>query len=149
MKMQLYRYFSIQGERARFLNKLCIETSTVNGDNMQYYCKDYLPSHGWRYSTMELKTSHDMNEIVQGVSGKVRFALKFFGLRSLRKSNRFVIDGIASAIYVMKDFIVEKDAFQDIDDFKTYYNYCGNVFVDTSDEEKEIPKEVQEFEAER
>ena len=147
MKMHLYRYFSVQGEHARFLNKLCIETSDVNGDHVTYYCKDYLRSHGWRYSTMELKISHDLNEIVQGVNGRVRFALKFFGLRSLRKSNRFVIEGIASTIYVDKDFILE-DAFEDIDDFKTFYNYCGNVFVDTSDEENKVTEE-KESEAER
>ena len=106
MKMHLYRYFCVEGFRAKYLNKLCVETSSVNGDNVMYYCKDYLPSHGWRYSTMELKTSHDMDKILEGVDGEVRFALKFYGLRSLKKSNTFVIDGIARAIYVLKDFII-------------------------------------------
>ena len=104
---------------------------------------------------MELKTSHDMKEIVQGVDGVVRFALKFCGLRSLKKSNQFVNEGIASAIYVNKDLIVETDTFEDINDFYTYTNYCGNVFADTSsDEEKEndaVAGEVEkkECEAER
>ena len=152
--MHLYRYFSVRGESARYLKKLCVETLDVNGDNVTYYCKDYLRAYRWRFSTMELKTSHDMKEIVQGVGGDIRFALKFYGLRSLRKSNRFVVEGIASAIYVNIDSIVETDAFGDIEDFYTYTNYCGNVFVDTSDEEKEndaVAGEVEkeECEAER
>ena len=149
--MHLYRYFSVEGGNARFLNKLCAETSDVNGDNVTYWCKDYLRSHGWRFSTMELKTSHNLNEIVQGVNETVRFALKFFGLRSLTQRNRFVIEGIASQIYVNKDLILEHDAFDDVDDFHTYSNFCGNVYVDTSEEEKEedeVPKE-NESEVER
>lgn len=142
--MHLYRYFSIEGSRARYLNKLCVKTSSINGDNMFYYCKDYLPVNGYRYSTMELRTSHDMTEIVQGVDGEVRFALKFLGLRSLDKNNKFVIEGIARMIYVIKDFIVEKNGFKDIENFKIYDNYCGNVFVDTSSDEESQPQQSEE-----
>lgn len=43
--MHLYRYFSVRGDCAQFLNKLCVETSDINGDEPTYYCKDYLTSH--------------------------------------------------------------------------------------------------------
>ena len=83
------------------------------------------------------------------MEGVVRFALKFYGLRSLKKSNKYVIEGIASAIYVNKDLIVETNTFEDINNFYTYTNYCGNVFVDTSLDEEEEDDEEVENEAER
>lgn len=147
--MHLYRYFFVGGENAKYLNKLCIETGYVDSDDVTYWCKDYLETHIVRYSTMELKTSHDLKEIKEGVNGTVRFALKFFGLRGLTRRNRFIIDGIANAIYVNKDLIVECDAFDDVEDFHTYFNYCGNVFVDTSEEEEEKEENENGSEVER
>ena len=70
--MHLYRYFSVRGDCAQFLNKLCVETSDINGDEPTYYCKDYLPSHQWRFSTMELKTSHKMTNHSRLWSGRGR-----------------------------------------------------------------------------
>ena len=87
-----------------------------------------------------------MKEIVQGVDGVVRFALKFYGLRSLKKSNQFVNEGITRAIYVEKDLIIETNTFEDMDDFHIYTNYCGNVFVDTSSDEEKVEKKECEVE---
>ena len=133
--MHLYRYFELPGNMALYLKKLCIENADFN-NNSHYFCKDFVRSSVGSHPTLELKVSHPVDEIQFGVPGVVRFAVKFLYLKSM-KDSRYPVQGISRMIFVAEDKIKEVGAFDDIDDFQTYYNYSGNMFVESSEEEKE------------
>ena len=143
MKMHLYRYFAIRGDCVKSLKRLCTESVDIDGD-VHYFCKDYVRSIWGRHSVLELKVSYGFDEIADGVVGEIRFALKFFGLGSLNKCNTCRVQAIANSILVSQHMVKERAAFEDIDDFLTYPNFCGNVFVVTSEEEKESEEESEQ-----